>query len=36
MADGPFVTRLIPLLAGLEDQAEAFGQRIEHDGRAPL
>ena len=26
MADGPFVARLIPLLAGLEDQAEAFGQ----------
>ena len=26
MADGPFVTRLIPLLAGLEDQAEAFSR----------
>jgi uncharacterized phosphosugar-binding protein len=26
MADGPFVTRLIPLLAKLEEQDEAFGQ----------
>lgn len=26
MADGPFVGRLIPLLAGLEEQDEAFGQ----------